>query len=181
MIDPTTGIDDGIVDTENNAGEQLTEEEQKAADEAKVAEEAKAAEAKKTDEQKEENRKAYELRQQNKNKVGQAKLKEEVKQELKAELKQEMQEKETARQVYPDITDDEFNEVKTFATASKISIKDALEKPFFKSYFKDIEIKGRVDGATRSPSNRVDGAKPMTEEDKIAERMSGNLPPGYKA
>jgi hypothetical protein len=129
------------------------------------------------DDVKEQNRKGYEFRHQKRpgDEIDAKKLKDEIKQEIKTEIA----EKEAAKQIYSGITDEEFDDVKTYATAKGISVKEALERPYFKSYFKEIEVRGRVDNATKEPGNRG-GESGASDGAKLSDKfMNTSFPPGF--
>jgi len=150
MLDPITGEE--IV--EENTGEELTEEE-KAAKEAEAAEAAKAEEAKKAeDAKKEEARKAYELRQQKKAEKGVSREEfEDVKKTVSSITEENNDLK--FRNNHPGITDEEFNSIKAHAKGTSKSYEDTLKDPVFEKYFKDRDIKTRVDRATPPPSTKT--------------------------
>jgi hypothetical protein len=141
MIDPITGEE-----IAEESGEKLTEEEQKAANEAKAAEEAQKAE----DEKKEEARKAYELRQQKKAEKG---VSREEFEELNKKISSIEDEKKDLqfRNNHPGITDEEFNSIKAHGPDYEKTLND----PVFEKYFKDKDIKTRVDRATAPPSTKI--------------------------
>lgn len=145
MIDPNTGEE--IVENQPGEGQEPTEEEkQKTADETKAAEE----DTKTEEEQKEHNRKGFEGRQQKK---AEKPVSREEFEELNKKLSSIEDEKKDLkfRNDHPGITDEEFNSIKAHGP----DYEKTLEDPVFKNYFKDKDIKTRVDRATAPPSTKI--------------------------
>jgi len=89
---------------------------------------------------------------------------------------------EMYRQKYPNLTDEEYNSINALAKANGKTFEDTMENnPIAKNYLETSEVKQRVSGAIKAPSNRIKPGQTETEEDRIANEMDSDLPPGFSS
>lgn len=86
------------------------------------------------------------------------------------------------RQKYPNLTDEEYNSINALAKANSKSFEDTVaNNPMAKSYFDNSEARERLSGATTPPSTRSSANHNKSEEEKIADELDTDLPPGFSS
>ncbi|MFH1052762.1 MAG: hypothetical protein V1779_17720 [bacterium] len=101
-----------------------------------------------------------------------------------SKLEKEMEELKTGqhRQKYPNLTDEEYNSINALAKANGKTFEDTMENnPIAKNYLENAEVKQRVSGAIKAPSNRMKPGQTETEDDKIANELDSDLPTGFSS
>ena len=89
-------------------------------------------------------------------------------------------ERQSHRQRFPHLTDEEYNYIDALAKTDKRSFEETIEKnPVASTYLQNIDIEKRLAGATKSPGTRIASGESKTEDDKIADELSTDLPRGY--
>lgn len=84
------------------------------------------------------------------------------------------------REKYPNLSDEEYNSINALAKANNTSFEDAIENnPMAKTYFADAETRQRLERNSKAPSTRSNPGNTQTEDEKVAEELSDDLPPGY--
>jgi len=143
--------EDEVVEGEEEVVEEGTEETE---EEAEVTEESKEEE---TPEVKEQNRKGFELRQQQKAKkesviTSLSKRLEETEAKL-AELS-DVSTDSNWRKSHPEVSDELFNLIKLASKGSGKTYDDALNNPVIKSVLDTTSSKSRIDSSTPNPSTK---------------------------
>lgn len=86
------------------------------------------------------------------------------------------------RQRYPNLSDEIYNSINALAKAEGKSFEETIENnPMAKSYFNDAEARERLNGATIAPSTRISATQTKTEDEKIADELDKDLPPGFNS
>lgn len=86
------------------------------------------------------------------------------------------------RQKYPNLSDEEYTSINALATSSGKSFEDTVENnPIAKTYFESSEARERLSNVSKAPSTRSSKVDTQTDEDKIADELSADLPIGYSA
>jgi len=86
------------------------------------------------------------------------------------------------RQRYTHLNDEEYTNINALAKASGKSFEETLEKnPIAAAYMKTIDVDKRLAGATKAPGTRFMPGEQKTEDDKVAEELSRDLPNGFKS
>lgn len=81
------------------------------------------------------------------------------------------------RQRYPHLNDEEYASINALAKASGKSFEETLEKnPVATAYMQTVDVNKRLAGATKAPGTRIASGEQKTEEDKIGEELSSDLP-----
>lgn len=101
-----------------------------------------------------------------------------------SKLEKEVEELKTSqhRQKYPNLTDEEYRSINALAKENGKSFEDTVaNNPLVKPYFENSEARERLNGATTAPSNRTNATQVKTEDEKIADELDRDLPPGFSS
>lgn len=84
------------------------------------------------------------------------------------------------RMKYPNLSDEEYGSISALAKATGKSFEDTIaNNPIAKTYFESSEARQRLSNVIKAPSTRISPTETKSEEDKIADELSSNLPEGY--
>lgn len=85
------------------------------------------------------------------------------------------------RQRYSHLSDEEYASINALAKSSGKSFEETLEKnPVVAAYMQTVDVSKRLAGATKAPGTRFMPGEQKTEDDKVSEELSGDLPNGFK-
>jgi hypothetical protein len=84
------------------------------------------------------------------------------------------------RMKYPNLSDEEYTSINALAKAEGKSFEDTIENnPIAKTYFESSEARERLSNVSKPPSTRSSKVDIQSEEDKIADDLSSDLPEGF--
>jgi len=86
------------------------------------------------------------------------------------------------RMKYPNLSDEEYKSINALANSSGKSFEDTIENnPIAKTYFESSEARERLSNVSKAPSTRSSKVDTPSDEDKIADELSSDLPVGFSA
>jgi len=108
--------------------------------------------------------------------------KEKKKEVLQADTSNFVTKDELQRMKYPNLSDEEYTSINALATSNGKSFEDTIENnPIAKTYFESSEARERLSNVSKAPSTRSSKVDIQSEEDKISDELSTDLPQGFSA